>query len=212
MNEPARDDGHGDVRTDSEGLCSVCHGEAGHHHLHCPNLSKSQSRRRTAQGEKIEELLPPEEMLDDEAPASVEDQLSDAFDEHKVPPTGDDIVSSDMMWLVAKLCHEVNRVYCQSIADWSQPEWDSAPDWQRESAFNGVTMHFENPEATAEDSHKSWLAEKAKDGWVYGPVKDAGAKTHPCFVPYNQLPPAQQYKDELFKVICNTFFGSDAAA
>lgn len=129
------------------------------------------------------------------------------FDEQKLPPTDDDVVSSDMMWLVAKICHEVNRVYCQSISDWSQSEWHDAPEWQRESAFNGVMMHFENPDATSEDSHKSWLAEKVADGWKYGPVKDASAKQHPCLVPYNQLPPAQQYKDALFSVICKTFFG-----
>lgn len=47
--------------------------------------------------------------------------------------------------------------------------------------------------------HDSWLAEKARDGWVYGKVKDADAKTHPCIVPFSQLPVEQQIKDALFR-------------
>lgn len=32
-------------------------------------------------------------------------------------------------------------------------------------------------------------------GWRYGPRKDNDAKTHPCLVPYAQLPPDEQDKD-----------------
>lgn len=28
---------------------------------------------------------------------------------------------------VAQVCHEVNKAYCESIGDNSQPEWDTAP-------------------------------------------------------------------------------------
>ena len=60
-------------------------------------------------------------------------------------------------------------------------------------------MHLANPDATPEDSHASWLAQKAADGWTYGRVKDPDAKRHPCMVPYNQLPAEQRAKDYLFK-------------
>jgi hypothetical protein len=49
-----------------------------------------------------------------------------------------------------------------------------------------------------EQSHESWLAEKKADGWRYGPIKDPAAKTHPCFVPYAELPPEQKGKDAIF--------------
>jgi hypothetical protein len=52
-----------------------------------------------------------------------------------------------------------------------------------------------------EQAHESWLAEKAATGWTYGPVKDEQAKTHPCFVAFEQLPPDQQAKDALFFAI-----------
>ena len=49
------------------------------------------------------------------------------------------------------------------------------------------------------ESHAGWLAEKVATGWVYGPVKDPAAKTHPCMVPFDRLPFSQQAKDVLFQ-------------
>jgi hypothetical protein len=36
------------------------------------------------------------------------------------------------------------------------------------------------------------------DGWTYGPVKDAAARTHPLLVPFAQMPAEAQAKDRLF--------------
>jgi hypothetical protein len=100
---------------------------------------------------------------------------------------------------IARVCHEVNRAYCQAIGDNSQPAWEDAPQWQRDSALNGVQMHLANPKAGPDESHNTWLKEKADAGWKYGPVKDPDAKEHPCFVPYDQLPVEQKAKDYLFR-------------
>ena len=35
--------------------------------------------------------------------------------------------------LIAKACHEANKVYCESIGDDTQPSWENAPEWQKES-------------------------------------------------------------------------------
>jgi hypothetical protein len=104
---------------------------------------------------------------------------------------------------IAKVAHEINRAYCLAIGDNSQLPWDEAPVWQRESAINGVIFHRDNPDAKPSASHESWLAEKEKDGWKYGPVKDAEKKEHPCFVPYDQLPVDQKAKDYLFSAVCD---------
>lgn len=101
--------------------------------------------------------------------------------------------------LIAMVAHEANRAYCMGLGDLSQLVWDDAPDWQKESAIAGVTMHLASPDATPEDSHASWLAQKLADGWVYGPVKDAEKKEHPCCVPYAELPEAQKAKDYIFR-------------
>jgi hypothetical protein len=52
-----------------------------------------------------------------------------------------------------------------------------------------------------EDSHNSWLAEKRRDGWVYGPVKNPKAKQHPCCVPYEDLTEEQKRNDVLFLAV-----------
>ncbi len=102
---------------------------------------------------------------------------------------------------IAKVCHEVNRAYCQALGDDSQPIWEDAPDWQKESAVNGVAFHIANPDAGPDHSHNAWLREKEAAGWKYGPVKDAEKKEHPCFVPYDQLPTDQKAKDYIFRSI-----------
>ena len=104
---------------------------------------------------------------------------------------------------IARVAHEVNRGYCRALGDHSQPAWEDAPDWQRASALLGVELHTNNPDAGVEASHASWSAQKVADGWVYGPTKDPVAKRHPCLVPFNELPVAQQAKDYIFKAVIN---------
>lgn len=96
----------------------------------------------------------------------------------------------------AMAAHEANRVYCRALGDLSQEPWDSAPDWQRESALKGVDGVFAG--AGPEKSHEGWLEEKRTAGWTFGATKDPVAKTHPCFVPYAELPPEQREKDVIF--------------
>ena len=110
---------------------------------------------------------------------------------------------------IAQVTHEVNRAYCKAIGDDSQPEWKDAPDWQKQSAINGVKFHFNNPDATPEESHITWLREKEADGWRYGPVKDPAKKEHPCFMPYAMLPAEQRAKDYLFRQIVRSLTGID---
>lgn len=97
---------------------------------------------------------------------------------------------------IAELCHEVNAAYCRLTGDDSQPAWADAPDWQKESAINGVEGVISGN--SPEQSHESWLAEKEKDGWSFGEVKDPEKKEHPCFVPYDSLPAEQKIKDDLY--------------
>lgn len=105
---------------------------------------------------------------------------------------------------IAKVCHEVNKAYCLSLGDSSQLSWELAPDWQKESAINGVKMHLENPNASPEASHVNWLKQKANDGWSYGPEKNVELKQHPCFVPFTELPIEQQSKDFIFRSIVHS--------
>jgi len=105
---------------------------------------------------------------------------------------------------IAQVCHEVNRAFCIAMHDHSQPVWDEAPEWQKESAIKGVHFHLANPEAGPAASHESWMEQKLFDGWKYGDTKDAEAKTHPCIVEFEELPMEQQAKDYLFKQVVHS--------
>jgi hypothetical protein len=104
---------------------------------------------------------------------------------------------------IAKICHQANKSWCEYNGDNSQPNWEDAPDWARTSAINGVKFHRENPNAGDSASHESWMQEKVAEGWIYGKVKDpeASPPTHPCIVPFEELPREQQFKDRLFRTV-----------
>lgn len=102
---------------------------------------------------------------------------------------------------IAYVCHQANKAWCESEGDDSQKDWAFAEQWQRDSAISGVKFRLENPEAGPDAQHNAWSAEKFAQGWVYGDVKDAEKKTHPCLVPFDQLPLFQQKKDKLFSAI-----------
>jgi hypothetical protein len=101
---------------------------------------------------------------------------------------------------IARVVHEANRALQLAVGDPApSPMWEDAPDWQRTSAVEGVeaAIHGQSPR----ESHETWMAGKVRDGWRYGPVKDAGAKTHPALVAYEDLPADQVARDHLFVAV-----------
>ena len=119
-------------------------------------------------------------------------------------------INQQVIERIAKVCHEANRAYCgaycAAMGDLTQPSWADAPEWQKSSTINSVCFHIENPDATPENSHESWLKQKQEEGWTYGPVKDAEKKEHPCFVPYADLPVEQKAKDYIFRAIIHAMY------
>lgn len=109
-----------------------------------------------------------------------------------------DKLHDNVIDLCAKVAHEANRAYCRTIGDESQVAWDDAPDWQRESVIAGARKAVLDQTLTPEQSHQAWLDRKVSEGWSHGPVKDPERKTHPCCLPYAELPPEQRAKDEIF--------------
>lgn len=104
---------------------------------------------------------------------------------------------------IGRVCHQANKALCEAFGDFSQPDWQDAPDWQRESARAGVQLHCSGdfgPEA----SHLAWMKMKIDEGWVYGDAKDPELKTHPCLVPFAELPREQQAKDFLFRALVHS--------
>ena len=96
---------------------------------------------------------------------------------------GGEITSTDYKAVaIASVCHAANKAWCEANGDNTQHDWGAAEQWQRDSAIKGVLFRVENPHSGHDAQHNAWMADKVADGWVYGEVKDAEAKTHPCIV------------------------------
>ncbi len=95
---------------------------------------------------------------------------------------------------IAKVVHESIRGASNDAA----LSWDDSSDEIRQSAIDGVQAVVNDPTITPAKSHENWMKFKASQGWTYGETKDEEVKTHPCMVPYEDLPQDERYKDELF--------------
>ena len=95
---------------------------------------------------------------------------------------------------VARAVYEVHAAYAPSIGE-KYDAWEEAPPWKLRPLLVNVARLIRNPAITPELLHELWMAEKAHDGWRFGPEKDAEAKTHPLMVPWGQVPEHQRMKD-----------------
>lgn len=50
-------------------------------------------------------------------------------------------------------------------------------------------------EKVAENVHDVWAESRIKEGWRYGVERDDVHKTHPCLVPYGELPESEKEYD-----------------
>ncbi|MCM1449643.1 MAG: RyR domain-containing protein [Clostridiales bacterium] len=50
-------------------------------------------------------------------------------------------------------------------------------------------------EDMARNVHEVWARNRMDDGWTYGSERDDEQKTHPCLVPYEELPEEEKQYD-----------------
>lgn len=50
-------------------------------------------------------------------------------------------------------------------------------------------------EQMAKNVHEVWSSGRMAEGWTYGEVRDDARKTHPCLVPYEELPESEKEYD-----------------
>ena len=78
------------------------------------------------------------------------------------------------------------------------PDWDEAPEYKRKGMRDGVVRVLKG--MSPRERHEDWMMLKQSEGWTYGEVVDDVAKTHPCLVPYDELPADERFKDLLLEL------------
>lgn len=107
----------------------------------------------------------------------------------------------DRLDAIARTVHEALRGWAAAHGQRDIPAWDEAPDWMHASTRESVLHALENGGADGRSQHEQWLAQKTRDGWRQGAVKDTAAKTHPLMIPYDQLPEWERRKDALINAL-----------
>lgn len=108
---------------------------------------------------------------------------------------------SDALDPVARVIHAAIRTWSTAHGQADMPDWDSAPQWMKDSTFASIAFVLEHPDADAGAQHVQWMEQRRAQGWTYGPVRDEVQKTHPMLVPFDQLPIMEQKKDDLVSAI-----------
>ena len=98
---------------------------------------------------------------------------------------------------IAEACHEMNLQFCSIIGD-PATFWDDLSIGLKASIMTGVEGAINGN--TPEQSHQNWIDCRTNLGWTYG-ERDDDAKTHPCMLPYDELPAAQKSKDKIFLAV-----------
>lgn len=50
-------------------------------------------------------------------------------------------------------------------------------------------------EEMAKNVHEVWARNRISEGWTHGPERDDTARTHPCLIPYEDLPESEKEYD-----------------
>lgn len=120
----------------------------------------------------------------------------------------------DIIEEIARQCHQTNLVYCAEMGDHSHLPWNETTQEIRNSAINGVKFMLKNLDTSPEELHANWMKDKIAAGYVLGPVKNIdltqGPLTHPSLKPYDELPPKERFKDELFRFTIKKAIGKIA--
>ena len=126
---------------------------------------------------------------------------------------------------IAGVCYEANRALQDVLNDAHvPPPWQVMTPAEREPYVAGVRFALSPGPwwrrllaaiagrsgpvwRTPREQHDQWMAYKLADGWSYGAKVDELARTHPCLLPYDQVPDTQKAKDKLFQAIVAALAG-----
>lgn len=116
------------------------------------------------------------------------------------------MISQKLLYMLAESCHEATKVISEQILSEEKKEWKLIDSKTKAKLLNAVNRAIEEKITDPAIAHANWITDMEKDGWQYGDKLDEENKTHPCMVPYDQLPVGQQTKDYIFLAILKPFY------
>ena len=99
---------------------------------------------------------------------------------------------------VARVVYEANRAYCATMGDYTLQPWDLIGRAEKDSWKLGAAHYVKASGCSPAELHNVWFEEQVKEGWSLGPEIDFAHKTHPCLLPWFQLPVDQRMRALLF--------------
>jgi hypothetical protein len=111
----------------------------------------------------------------------------------------------EAVMLIARLGHTLRREL-QIIGKepnpsptWEEVLADPACAWMIEDSVANTEAFLAGGPKSAREEHARWMADKIRQGYTWGEVKNtdplAGPLTHPCLIPYEELSLLQRLKD-----------------
>ena len=116
------------------------------------------------------------------------------------------MISQKLLYILAESCYEATKVISEQILSEEKKEWKLVDSDDKAKLLNAVNRAIEKRITDPSVSHGEWITDMIKDGWQYGEKYDEVKKTHPCMIPYDQLPVGQQTKDYIFLAILKPFY------
>lgn len=106
---------------------------------------------------------------------------------------------------IASSIHGATRALNRANGDLIPP-WEDLTEEEKLRAEVAVERLLSDPISRShEELHNLWWELKIKDGWQYASEYSIELKTHPCMIPYNELPEIELIKDAIWGALIEVF-------
>lgn len=112
-----------------------------------------------------------------------------------IPPTKTKEDYKEYLIDIAKVAHQANRAFLNTLGDTSEKDWENLSEEAKKETAEQVEFSLQNEHVGAEAHHIAWMNEMKEKGYTHGEVGDM---KHPLLVPFDLLPAENQKQHKLF--------------